>query len=82
MITSVAEVVRLQSELSRVRLPQELISGPFLRTSPVITSVAEVVRLQSELSRVRLPQELISGPFLTSSDSADGVGRRPAFRTG
>ena len=30
-ITSVAEVVRLQSELSRVRLPQELISGPFLR---------------------------------------------------
>jgi hypothetical protein len=30
VITSVAEVVRLQSELSRVRLPQELISGPFL----------------------------------------------------
>ena len=30
VITSVAEVVRLQSELSRVRRPQELISGPFL----------------------------------------------------
>ncbi len=32
VITSVAEVVRLQSELSRDRLPQELISGPFLRS--------------------------------------------------
>ena len=34
-LNSVAEVVRLQSELSRVRLPQELISGPFLRATPV-----------------------------------------------